>query len=172
MAGCASLTMLAFLAWCLSACVCARVGCQSGPSSPGISPPHDGIRDIPGIQNYSPAAEVWHRLFQLLFLVLKETGNFVQLTWLQLISSLRIARLTFSVFSSWFELHIQNKKRLSAESLEEPASLCISSQSFPSFVLFACSSSVLIFLLPRGGERNKAKGRKWSWTRKRNSPGR
>lgn len=172
MAGCASLTMLAFLAWCLSACVCARVGCQSGPSSPGISPPHDGIRDIPGIQNYSPAAEVWHRLFQLLFLVSMETGNFVQLTWLQLISSLRIARLTLKLWKVFFPLDLSSTSKTKSDCLQNHWKSLLVSQSFPSFVLFACCSSVLIFLLPRGGERNKAKGRKWSWTRKRNSPGR
>lgn len=74
----------AFHAWCLSACVSARVGCQSsGPGSPGISPPSDGIRDIPGTRIYSPAAEAWHCLFRLLFLVsMRRPAAFVQLTWL------------------------------------------------------------------------------------------
>lgn len=60
-------------AWCLSACVCARVGCQSsGPGSPGISLPSDGIWPIPGTWIYPPAAEVWHDFFRLLFLVSME----------------------------------------------------------------------------------------------------
>lgn len=67
----------AFHAWCLSACVCARVSCQcSGLGSLGISPPPDGARDIPGVQIYSPAAaEAWHSLFRLLFLAWRLLGR-------------------------------------------------------------------------------------------------
>lgn len=60
---------------CLPVCVPKSTASLSGLGSPGISPPHDGIWDIPGIQNYSPAAEVWHRLFQTIFLVCMGTGN-------------------------------------------------------------------------------------------------
>ncbi len=42
--------------------------CQSsGPGSPGIAPPSDGIRDIPGTRIYSPAAEARRSRFRLLF---------------------------------------------------------------------------------------------------------
>lgn len=60
----------------LGAClpvIFARVGCQSsGPGSHGISPPTDGIRDIPGSWICSPTAEAWRGIFRLLFLFLME----------------------------------------------------------------------------------------------------
>ncbi|KAK2912966.1 hypothetical protein Q8A73_007079 [Channa argus] len=66
-------TVHAAHAWCLSACVCARLHCQSsGPGSPGISPPPMAHKIFLAPRIHPPAAEAWRRLFRLLFLALTE----------------------------------------------------------------------------------------------------